>query len=700
MSDLEKLLYLTGVAADYLDYSGRHCTVAREDRLRVLRACGYDPDDSDALAAAVFALDARPWQHWLRPLAIADEPSPQVSLQVHPSGLWTTLSWRLDTEGGAVVAGDVVPAACPETGNYLIDGVRYSARQLSLAGVAAGYHRLTVSDGSREEQAEVVVCPSHCHDVADRGRKLWGISCQLYTLRSARNWGVGDFADLLELVELAAAQGADLVGLNPLHAPCSDSPDVASPYSPSDRRFLNPLYIAPELVAEYAATGGPLGLLGDPLAVAELEALRSAPLVDYDRVSRLKYRVYEALFQAFAASHLGRDSDRGRAFQGFVAVRGEALAQFAAYEVRHNPHPRRYRAEPAFYQYLQWQAAEQLALCQRRTGELGMAVGLMGDLAVGSVLQGCEVWSNPDLYLPGVTIGAPPDPFAADGQNWGLPVMPPLAMADNRFHHFRALLRANMAAVGALRIDHAMALLRLWWCLPEAPGLPAAGVYVYYPMRELMALVRLESQRNGCLVVGEDLGVVPPEFRQAMAEGGIYGNKLLYFEQHPDHSYKHPQEHGEDALLLVTNHDVATLAAWWNRHDLALRRQLGLVADADAFAVELSRRERDKGQLLSCLDDGGLLTDGWRVEALDRPFDFPLCAAIHRWCARGRSRLLLVQLEDLQLLEDPVNIPGTYREYPNWRRKQRLATAAIFADPQARHILDSVNRERQREKQP
>src|SRR5690606_7021326 len=252
----------------------------------------------------------------------------------------------------------------------------------------------------------------------------------------------------------------------------------------------------------------------------------------------------------------------------------------------------------------------------------------------------------------------------------------------------------------ALRLDHALARVGLGGVLAGGAGVAGGGVFVYHPKGGLMGLVRAEGQGNGWLVVGEDLGVVPPEFRQAMAEGGIYGNKLLYFEQHPDHSYKHPQEHGEDALLLVTNHDVATLAAWWNRHDLALRRQLGLVADADAFAVELSRRERDKGQLLSCLDDGGLLTDGWRVEALDRPFDFPLCAAIHRWCARGRSRLLLVQLEDLQLLEDPVNIPGTYREYPNWRRKQRLATAAIFADPQARHILDSVNRERQREKQP
>jgi 4-alpha-glucanotransferase len=252
-----------------------------------------------------------------------------------------------------------------------------------------------------------------------------------------------------------------------------------------------------------------------------------------------------------------------------------------------------------------------------------------------------------------------------------------------------------MAAAGALRIDHAMALMRLWWCLPAEGGASCGGLYVYYPLEELLALLRLESQRNRCLVVGEDLGVVPAEFRQQLQDSHIYGNRVLYFDTHPDGRQRLPWEQTPDTLTMVTNHDVPTLSDWWQGSDLLRRRDLGLLDDPAELAHAQQQRCEDKARLLDWLAESGVLSAEGPAPDVAQGFDLTLCRAVHRACARGASRLLLLQLEDLQLLCEPVNIPGTYREYPNWRRKQARATSDLLHDPQVRDLLAEVNRERQ-----
>nr|WHW29818.1 putative 4-alpha-glucanotransferase [uncultured bacterium] len=540
------------------------------------------------------------------------------------------------------------------------------------------------------------MCPPRCFDPLADGQKIWGISCQLYTLRSERNFGVGDFGDLRELVQQAAAVKADFIGLNPLHAPCEDSPDAASPYSPSDRRFINALYIQIDAVADYNAPSVQ-AWLENPTQKKELQRLRQLAHIDYDAVNHFKYHCLELMYDHFCEQDLAADSLRAQQFQNFVDDKRAALQEFAAYECHHNRYPSRFGKDTRFYCYLQWLAFGQLDTCQRLAADNGMRSGLLGDLAVGSVSGGCEVQTNQHLYLTGATIGAPPDPIALSGQDWGLPVLNPLAMRKSNYRHFIGLLQANMKSYGALRIDHAMALMRLWWCLPAEHDSERSGVYVYYPIDDLMALLRLESVRNQCMVIGEDLGVVPAEFRQKMAASGAYSNNLLYFEQHHDQYFKPPHEHQVDALLMVTNHDVSTLCDWWDCSDLQRRFDLGLMAGKDDLEAQIQQRRHEKHKLLNWLADSGLLPGNRSLHEIDTAFDHPLCAAIHQASSRTASKLLLLQLEDLQLMQEPVNIPGTYRQYPNWRRKQRLNTSDIFASSEAKLVFQLVSEERTRD---
>ncbi|RZV48122.1 MAG: 4-alpha-glucanotransferase, partial [Pseudomonadales bacterium] len=303
---------------------------------------------------------------------------------------------------------------------------------------------------------------------------------------------------------------------------------------------------------------------------------------------------------------------------------------------------------------------------------------------------GAEVSSKPALFCLQASTGAPPDQFSSEGQDWSLPPLDPVELARDNFQHYIELLRANMAHCGALRIDHVMGMLRLWWCLPDQRG----GAYVYYPMQTLLALLRLESHRNRCLVVGEDMGVVPDEVREAMAGAAIYSNKLFYFERDAEQQFKQPADYASTALLMVTNHDVPTLAGWWNGSELALRAQVGLLNAQTELPQRLEELRCDKHRLLEGLQMLALLPAGWQQQGFDQlqenPFDLDLCGAILRACAGSRAQLVSFQLEDLQLIEAPVNMPGSFSEYANWRRKQVRETSAIFNNAAITALLQPV----------
>ena len=712
---LEHLLYLHGVAREYIEYSGNVAQIPFSDRVDILQFKGLDllsakRVDPAKLQACLEDTIAAQWQ---APLPVASVLTPggrdTVCLRLPVSLLEYPWQWEIHCEGGEHYQQDFVPAHLRESDHATLSSGEFSARELPFAPfhngiLPLGYHRLSLrclADASAvveapTPEATLIVAPGRAFepDWALSGQRLWGFSVQLYTLRSDSNWGIGDFADLRAVVQQAAAQGASFLVLNPLHALDFDAPEHCSPYSPSDRRRLNPLYIDVTAEPEFRDNPALQALVASAAFADRLARQHQGGQIDYAEVSALKREVLLQMFACFVREHLTPNTARARAFKAYVKSQGPSLGAFADFEAarlrKSGEAPD--ESDPRFTLYTQWLAESQLEACQQLARELGMRIGLIRDLAVGGDGSGAEVSLNDSLFRTLASIGAPPDPLAPQGQNWGLPPMDPNALRASGYSHYIDLLRANMAHCGALRIDHVMALMRLWWC-PRHTG-RGIGAYVHYPVDEMFAILRLESVRARCVVIGEDLGVVPPEVRTYISTSAIFSNILFYFEKYDGYNFKRPEHYNPKALTMVANHDVPTLAAWWNASDLRLRFELGLIRDEDSLHQQIRDRQGEKQQVLHWLGDQWLLPAQWQGDSEGRPFDLLLCAAIFRCCARSSSQLLSVQLEDLVLLESPVNIPGTSSEYPNWRRRLPASTQTLIASESGLRLLAGIQEER------
>ncbi len=551
--------------------------------------------------------------------------------------------------------------------------------------------------------------------------RAWGFGLNVYALRSERNWGIGDFTDLRDFVRFAARAGADVVGVNPLHALHYVEPEAASPYSPTSRYFLNPIYIDVEAVPEYAGRSSQAAALrrriASPAQAATLAALRATPDVAYAAVAREKWRVLEELYGIFREA----GGERRAEFRAFVERGGERLERFAIHEAlterfaadegrirgwRTWDEPlhdadssqvrawaRKSRRRIDYFKYLQWQADEQLAAVAAEARS--MTIGLYLDVAVGVDVNSADVWSDRDSYVLDATVGAPPDPLGPYGQNWGLPPLSPEAMLRDGGAVFAELLAANMRHAGALRLDHAMALLRLFW-IPLGKT-PADGAYVTYPFEELLAIARAQSALGRCTIVGEDLGNVPNGFRERMEFERILSYRLLLFEREGDGAFKPPESYPSLALATGTTHDLPTLPGWVLGRDIATRRRIGFATD-EITGEALAARRVDASRLLAALRGHGLLDEAG-FERLHRTLDLrseepedyaALVRAAYGYLARTPARIVLVQLDDAVLEIDQVNLPGTFTEYPNWRRKSRLGLAEIARDERIAALADEV----------
>ena len=502
--------------------------------------------------------------------------------------------------------------------------------ELRLPGqMPLGYHRLALAGGGPSAEIDLIVAPASCHlgDRLQPGARSWGLTAQLYGLRSARDWGIGDFSDLANLCREAGKLGAAAIGINPLHALFAAEPRHFSPYSPSSRVWLDYLYIdvtqIPGFVENVAVQN---------LASADaVRAARGAALVDYAAVAALKRPVLEALYRRFRARERG--SALGAAFRAFQRAGGDALAAFATFEALHehftkaggpfswhawppalrDPNSaavvefaRAHAGRVGFFQFLQWQADRQLGAAATAGHEGGLAIGLCRDLAVGVNPNGAEAWTDRELVIPGAAIGAPPDLLNRAGQNWGLAPINPLALRRRGFAPLIDALRANMRHAGVLRVDHVMSLQRLYW-IPS--GIPASsGAYINYPFRDLLRLVALESRRQGCAVIGEDLGTVPEGFRETMQQANVLSYRVFIFEHRGDGSFIPPGDYPPLAAATAATHDLATLKGFWLGRDIAWRRRLALYPDAAAEASEAEDRRRGRWKLLEALAAEGLLT--------------------------------------------------------------------------------------------
>ncbi|HSR71080.1 MAG TPA: 4-alpha-glucanotransferase, partial [Kiloniellales bacterium] len=697
-SALDQLADLVGIQSDYLDAWGTRRQVPEETKRRILAALGFPVEDPAALKQDVEARLGNRRDHLVPPVLVLRDPERSRSLAfASAKSHRRALHWQLNCEDGRIHRGRAAAAESgPADKNWI-------AIELP-PDLPTGYHDLEIrtAEGRSLGTSRLIVAPARCWRPAELegDGRLWGISAQLYSVRSARNWGLGDLTDLAALFRGAARCGAGAVGINPLHALFPERPDHASPYSPSSRLFLNPLYLDVEAIEDYRDSALARRLVDSPAFRNKLAAARRAERIDYRAVAALKLEVLEILYQSFRERCLENpEHPRTADFRDFCGAGGDSLRLYCLfhallehfraqgsdgswrswppdYRDPRSPVVARFAAEHEerieFQAYLQWQTDLQLRRAGGTAHRLGLPVGLYGDLAVGADPGGAEAWADQDLFVPDVSVGAPPDPWNLKGQTWGSPPMNPEKLANAAYQPFVEVLRANMRHAGALRIDHVLGLMRLFW-IPAGLG-PDSGAYVRYPWRDLIAIVALESVRNRCLVVGEDLGTLPEGLREALAEAGILSYRLLYFEKDSENRFRPPDAYEREAVVSVTTHDLPTIAGYWHGRDLRLRSRLDLWPSDEMRRDEQRNRARDKSALISALAEEDLAHDGAVPEA-------PPTDEIHAFLARTPSRLLLVQLEDILGSLEQMNLPGTVDEHPNWRRKLSRDLATTLNHP-------------------
>ncbi|GGE36722.1 hypothetical protein GCM10007276_12740 [Agaricicola taiwanensis] len=673
---LARLALALGIAPRYRDAFGNEVTVPADTVRALLTAFGLDAGTSAAAARDSLERIERRRLALLANMIVveADEP---VIVPLQTAGAPDGVLWRLTFEDGGEREGRAV--------------AEFSAAGfvLRLDPMPAGYHRLWVDAGGETAEAMVIAAPAMCWqpDDAQSGGKLWGTTVQVNSLRSRTNLGIGDFTDVRRLAIQSGRLGASFVGLSPLHALFGSDRSKYSPYSPSSRLFLETLYLDPARVPGFRGSTAE-GLLAAPATVEAVEALRQATLVDHRAVWDVKRPLLETLWSDFQKASdpefnawriaSGLPLQRHAIFEAlsehFLSQghwwRGEWPVAFhdpASDEVAQFADAHTERVD--FHAWLQWQAERQLEQAADAAKGAGMSLGLYRDLAVGPDGGGSEVWAHPESFAAALSVGAPPDPLGPQGQNWGLPPLNPLALEDSGLLAFRRLVAANMKHSGALRIDHAFQLRRLF--LIPSGAQASDGGYVDYPFEAMLAVLRLESHRHQCLVIAEDLGTAPEGFSDAIMASGILSYRLLPFERGEGGRFKRPGDYPRCAMAAGSTHDLPTLRGWWAAGDVNIREMLG-VFDQQKADEERSSRAWDREKLTEALHAEGLLPDN------EPPPEAPV-EAITRYLARTDAMVTGLQLEDAAGEMNQANLPGINEGHPNWRRRLSIDLEVLLA---------------------
>ena len=682
---LQRLAARMGVLPEYVDQTGRDVRRTSDDTNRaLLAAMGLDASSEHAAADALAALEAEAMAEIVAPVVVAragtrdaTTVAPRLS---HPTGAWRA---ELTLEDGETI---------------VVDGTAGS--HATLPELPLGYHRLRVTTsahgGERQVEQLRIVTPSRCFspDEVLHGRNAFGLTANLYTVRSGTNWGVGDFTDLANLAGWAATRGAEFVGVNPLHALLNRGTDI-SPYSPVTRLFRNPLYIDVSRVPELDRAPELCATLASPEIGARLEALRESRAVQYEQVMAVKGLALDALHRVFEreqAAGAGRAAD----YDAFVGDAGPALARFATWmaiaerfggnwrewprELQAPDAPavrafaRDARERVAFHQWLQFEADSQLARAAGMARDAGMRVGLYQDLAIGSSPCGADTWAEPHLFAHGVAVGAPPDPYSYTGQNWGFPPIDPRRLRSRGYRYFIDLLRGAFRHAGALRIDHVLGFFRMFWIPDGASG--EDGAYVRYPVDDLFGILALESVRHRALVVGEDLGTVPPEVPATLDAWGVLSSKVMFFEREWNGAFRPASSYPALALATADTHDMSPIAGFWSGVDIDVREEVGLLTPA-AASEERRKREGDRAALRERLAAEHVLP----IEAA--PTGAELRGAVHAMMCRTPSKLVGLALDDIAGESTPVNVPGVGLDrFASWTRKMTGSLETIAASPE------------------
>jgi 4-alpha-glucanotransferase len=562
------------------------------------------------------------------------------------------------------------------------DGSEMAVRDELPADLSPGWYRLHTHDG---QEATVIAAPSQ----VPASPATWGWMLQLYALRSARSWGIGDLGDLREFVNWTAGEhGAGAVLLNPLHAPGPTHPVQPSPYTPSSRRFANPLALRIEDIDAYRRA--------DPDTRAEVDALRVSPTtgrIDHDLVWAAKRDALELLWRSEGRPSPFDDPSVSEGLRNWAAYC--ALAERHGGRWSRWPEPLRDVAGPAvasarrelaprlaFHAWVQQRCAEQLTAVRAAAHEAGMSLGVLHDLAVGVDADGADAWALADVLASGVSVGAPPDNFTPRGQDWGLPPWRPDRLAATGYAALRDMLRAVLAHADGLRIDHVAGLWRLWWIPPGDS--PDRGTYVHYDADTMLAVLALEAHRAAATVVGEDLGTVEPEVTEALAGNEMLGCAVAWFtrdESAAGEPLLPPAEWPSRAAASLSTHDLPTAAGFLRGDHVRARADLGLLDDV---AAEQAKADKERVEWLTLLRSEGLLPDA--DDGAPEPDETAIIAAMHRFLASTPSRLKLISPYDVIAETRQPNLPGTVDEYPNWRLPLPVTLEQLKADPRVADI--------------
>jgi 4-alpha-glucanotransferase len=697
---LVHLAHRYGVATHYVDWMGGNRSVPESTLVAVLDALGVTADTEEDRATAHLAHSHAHWERTLSPTIVtrADRAS---SFWVHvthgdPVGVWIRL------EDGTVRAG--LRQLQNDTPPYDLDGRLIGEATFELpAGLPLGYHRLHVQAGAVHADTALIVCPGAVALPPQLGAgRSWGLATQLYSVRSEGSWGIGDLTDLADLSVWSASHGAGFVLVNPLHAAAPKAPMEPSPYLPTSRRFVNPLYLRVEAIPEFAYVRN-RGSLRKARAAVQARA-KASKLIDRDSAWKVKRAALKNVYR------VPRSAGRELAYAAYRKREGQSLDDFATWcalaekygndwhqwpEELHHPAGEAVAAFAAkrsdtvdFHRWLQWQCDDQLTIAQATALQAGMALGVMHDLAVGVDPNGADAWALQDVLALGVNVGAPPDEFNQLGQDWSQPPWRPDQLMEAGYEPFRAVVNAMLRHAGGVRVDHIIGLFRLWW-VPKGAA-PTDGTYVRYDHEAMLGILVLEAHRAGAVVVGEDLGTVEPWARDYLRERGLLGTSILWFEldRDGDGGPLHAERWREYCLSSVTTHDLPPTAGYLAGEHVRLREELNLLTrPADE---ELASDKAEQAAWLAELRRVGLLHDG------DEPSTEEIVLALYEYLGRTPSRLLALALPDAVGDVRTQNQPGTVDEYPNWRVPltgpdgKGMLLEEVFTDPRAAALAEAL----------
>ena len=671
IDELRRIADANGVATGFWDWYGNWVGVSASTLLKVLGALGLPLDESSTVGdvhEAQRLTDEREWRRTLPPTIVARQGGGYL-FPVHvPDGSWVNVQWVLE---------DGRKGACDQVDRYvpprMIDGELVGRATFDVPHwLPLGWHRLVATvEGGHVESATLIIVPNTLSlQLLESSRRVWGVNAQLYSTRSASSWGIGDAADLADLAAVCADKGADFLLINPVHASQPVSPLENSPYLPVSRRWLNPIYIRPESIEEYASLPEASRAAIKQLSDETRQFAIREDLIDRDRSWEAKRKALEIIFDAPRSYHRQSQLDR------FIERGGSELSNYALWcalveregtielpeDLARSSAPRveLERLELAdrvdFYQWCQWVVAEQLEHAQHVAREVGMEIGIMADLAVGVHPYGSEKWSRPELFASGMSVGAPPDVYSQQGQNWSQPPWSPRSLAESGYLPLRDMVRAALANAGAVRIDHILGMFRLWW-IPEGRA-ATEGTYVYYDHEAMMGVILLEAQRAGAVVIGEDLGVVEPWVRDYLRERGVLGTSVVWFEKEGGGWPLRPEHYRDRALAAVNIHDLPPTLGYIRGIQTTLRSELGLLTDD----IETVRA----GDRLELEQVGARLHEYGCIDGAE-PSERETVEGLYRYVAKTPSKLVVASLVDAVGDVRPQNMPGTGADqYPNW----------------------------------